>query len=107
MCLPLAEGTAFSHLKHLVKALKAKKRDQVGVSPLRSKKNGKLESSPKGKARILSEQYSSVFKRDTKKRMPPISGPRYRSMPRIQVSVNGVECLLKKLNPKKAVGPDS
>ena len=58
------------------------------------------------KAKILSEQYSSVFKRDTKKRMPPISGPRYRSMPRIKISVNGVETLLKKLNPKKAVGPD-
>ena len=92
--------------KKFFKALKAKKRDQVGVSPLRSKRNGKLESSPRGKARILSEQYSSVFKRDTGKQMPPISGQRYRSMPKIKVSVNGVECLLKKLNPKKAVGPD-
>ena len=92
--------------KKFFKALKAKKRDQVGVSPLRNKKNGKLESSPRGKASILSEQYSSVFKRDTNKRMPPTSGPRYRSMPKIKVSVNGVACLLKKLNPQKAVGPD-
>ena len=102
----LFEDEEGNPVKKFFRALKAKKRDLVGVSPLRSKKNGKLESSPKGKAKILSEQYSSVFKRDTKKRMPPISGPRYRSMPRIKISVNGVETLLKKLNPKKAVGPD-
>ena len=91
--------------KNFFKAIKAKRRDSVGVSPLRSKK-GTLESTPKGKAKILSDQYSSVFKRDKGKKQPKTSGPRMKAMPNIKVSVNGVESLLKKLNPKKAIGPD-
>ena len=91
--------------KMFYKAVKAKKRDSVGVSPLRSK-SGKLDSTPRGKAKILSDQYSGVFKKDTGKQQPPTSGPRKQTMPRIQVTVKGVELLLLKLNPKKAVGPD-
>ena len=91
--------------KMFYKAVKAKKRDSVGVSPLRTK-NGKLDSTPRGKATILSDQYSSVFKKDSGKPQPPTSGPRMREMPRIKVTVKGVELLLQKLNPRKAVGPD-
>ena len=91
--------------KMFYKAVKAKKRDSVGVSPLRSK-NGKLDSTPRGKAKILSDQYSSVFKKDSGKQQPPTSGPRMRAMPNIKVTAKGVEKLLLTLNPKKAVGPD-
>ena len=92
--------------KSFFRAIKAKKRDSVGVSPLRPKKGAKLESSSKGKAGILLNQYSSVFKSDNNNPVPKIKGSRFSRMPKIKVGVAGVEKLLKALNPKKAIGPD-
>ena len=92
--------------KSFYRAIKAKRRDQVGVSALRASKKGKMESSTKGKARILNNQYSSVFKSDAGKKIPGVHGPRFGKMKGIKVGTAGIEALLKKLNPKKAVGPD-
>ena len=86
--------------------LKAKRRDQVGVPPLRRKKDGKLETTSRGKARVLSAQYSSVFKTEDTSTVPNLGPSPYSSMPRIQVTCVGVVKLLSKLNPKKAIGPD-
>ena len=71
--------------KSFYRAIKAKRRDQVGVSALRASKKGKMESSTKGKARILNNQYSSVFKSDAGKKIPGVHGPRFGKMKGIKV----------------------
>ena len=92
--------------KSFFKMLKAKRRDQVGVPPLRRKKDGKFKKTSRGKARVLSAQYSSVFKTEDTSTVPNLGPSPYSSMPRIQVTCVGVVKLLSKLNPKKAIGPD-
>ena len=91
--------------KKLWISIKAKKRDQVGVSPLKGR-NGKLETTSKGKAQILNNQYSSVFIDDDHDIMPSMGASPYPPMAGIRVSVNGVKTLLQKLNARKAIGPD-
>ena len=92
--------------KSFFKALKAKRKSSVGISPLLNWR-GKLESTPKGKADTLSYQYSSVFKRDDHRPQPKMNSLKYPSMKKIKVSVKGVQAQLDKLNPKKAIGPDN
>ena len=65
-----------------------------------------MESTSKGKARILNSQYSSVFSEEDARNSPSMGRSPFPDMPRIKVSLNGVKCLLCKLNPKKAIGPD-
>ena len=91
--------------KKFWKTIKAKRRDQVGVPPL-MKKDGKLESSSKGKSQVLNAQYTSVFREEDISNIPDLGHSPYPSMSKISVTVNGVKNLLLKLNPKKALGPD-
>ena len=91
--------------KRFFKALKAKRKDQVGVPPLRGK-NGTLDSTAKGKANLLNAQYASVFKEEDPSSIPDLGTSPYRSLPKINVTGNGVKKLLAGLNPRKAVGPD-
>ena len=100
----LFEDESGNPAKTFFRALKAKKKDNVGIAPLKTK-HGKLESTPKGKAKILSDQYASVFKKDDGRPLPKMKG-NFPSMKRIKVTSKGVNLLLKKLNPKKAIGPD-
>ena len=89
------------------RAIKTRRRDQVGIPPLRSrKKENKLETTPKGKATILSEQYSSIFKKEDMSTVPDLGRSPYPQMHRISVSSQGIIKLLQRLNPKKAIGPD-
>ena len=69
-------------------------------------KIGKLKSTSKGKAQILNAQYVSVFQDEGKSELPDLGNSPYPSVPKIDVSVESVEKLLLRLNPKKAVGPD-
>ena len=57
--------------KKFWKAIKAKRRDQAGVPPL-MKKDGKLESSSKGKAQVLNAQYTSVFREEDISNIPTL-----------------------------------
>ena len=91
--------------KRFYKTLKAKRRDHVGIPPLRGK-NGTLDSTAKGKANLLNDQYSSVFKDEDPSNIPDLGASPYSSLPKINVSGNGVKKLLGELNPRKAVGPD-
>ena len=91
--------------KRFYKTLKAKRRDQVGIPPLRGR-NGTLDSTSKGKANLLNAQYTSVFKDEDPSNIPDLGASPYRSLPKINVSGNGVKKLLENLNPRKAVGPD-
>ena len=85
--------------------LKSQKQDSQGVSPLRE--GGQLYSDAVSKARILSNQFKSVFTRDDPdapvKKLP---GPDYPDIPELIIRPEGVEKLLAGLNPRKASGPD-
>ena len=90
--------------KRFWKTIKAKQRHQVGIPPLRKRKDGTLETTAKGKAGILNAQYARVFKGEDPSKIPSPGRSPYLSWNRIQVTCVGVKKLLLKLNPKKAVG---
>ena len=91
--------------KRLWQSIKAKKRDQIGVPPLKGR-NGKLETTSKGKAQILNNQYCGVFIDEDLGSMQDLGESPYPGMANIRVSVNGVTKLLNGLKVNKAIGPD-
>ncbi len=91
--------------KALWSYIKGLKKDKVGISSLNF--NGKQVDLPKDKAEALSEQYKSVFTDEDLTNIPDKGHSPYATMPDITVTAKGVYELLKKLNPKKAVGPDN
>ena len=101
----LFEDEEGNPVKSFYKAIKAKKKNDVGIAPLKNK-YGKIESTPIGKATALSEQYSSVFKKDNGKPLPRMNSNRYSSMKKLIITQKGIKIQLDKLNPKKAIGPD-
>jgi hypothetical protein len=80
------------------------RRDTCGVSPLKDK--GKLHAESIDKANILNNQYQSVFTREDKSSIPNPEGEPSPTMPDIEITNKTVLTLLRKLNPKKAAGPD-
>ena len=65
-----------------------------------------MHADPVDKANILNHQYESVYTREDEGDIPCLDGQPYPSMPDITVTKEGVEKLLKKINPSKACGPD-
>ena len=64
-------------------------------------------SDAEGKAKALSEQFSSVFTEDTPETANIKSeGPSYPPIPDLTIREEGIEKLLAGLNPSKASGPD-
>ena len=84
--------------------IKNTRKDNTGVSPLR--KDGILIDDTKQKAAILNEQYHSVFTVDDIGEKIPTLSDNYPNMPHINIKTEGVEKLLKNLDPSKATGPD-
>ena len=101
----LLEGFAQGVTKPFYGCIKAQRQDSQGVSPLRS--HGQQYSDAASKARILGEQFKSVFTRDNAstadRRLP---GPHFPSISPISVEPYGVQKLLSSVNPRKASGPD-
>ena len=87
------------------KYIKSQKQDSVGVAPL--KENGTLQSTSKEKARILNNQFKSVFTSEDKTNIPTLSGPSTPTIRDLHVNSPGVAKLLARLQPKKASGPDN
>ena len=87
--------------------VKAQQQDSVGVSPL--KICGRLYSDAASKASALNRQFQSVFTAPQQPgdNIPKLSGVKTPSIQPIEISNNGVEKLLSRLNVKKASGPDS
>ena len=83
--------------------VKSRKQDNIGVSPLKS--NGQLVNDSKGKADILINQFKSVFTREENKTTKHIS-TKCRSIPDLEIRSEGIEKLLKNINPSKASGPN-
>lgn len=91
--------------KKLYSYIKSKRCDSSGVSPLRNE--GLLHSSPKEKAEILNQQFSSVFHTESLSNLPDLGQSTYPVVNNIKVTEKGVLKLLQSLNPNKASGPDN
>ncbi len=85
--------------------IKANKKDAVGIPALRDN-NGALATDSTAKARILSDQYAKVFIDEDNTNLPDMGPSPHDDMQSIHITTEGVCKLLRKLNPKKATGPD-
>ena len=90
--------------KLIWKYVKTKRKDNVGISTL--KVDGCTISDDQSKARTLAKQFNSVFNIDSGV-LPAILPSPYPTMPDVVVDQDGVLKLLKDINVKKAIGPDS
>jgi len=59
------------------------------------------------KARILNDQFSSVFTEEDTSYSPSMDGTSYPTMESVTITVHGIMKLLQGLNPHKAQGPDN
>ena len=94
--------------------VKHKKTDNSGISPLKA--DGITYTDPVQKANILNNQFKSVFSKPKPLKLKYLSEinmfkngkppQNINQMPEIIISQDGVETLLKGLNPNKASGPD-
>ena len=90
--------------KPLWRYIKSKRQDGNGVSPL--KENGQLNSDSRRKAKILNNQFCSVFILEDTTNIPKLPGPPNTEMPEYEITVQGVTKLLEGLNGGEAPGPD-
>ena len=84
--------------------IRSQNQDNIGLAPLTSK--GRLHTDANDRAKILSDQFKSVFTRDldpASKDTAP-SGPSYPQMPSFNITEAGVRKLLLNINPSKAGG---
>ena len=107
--------------KTMYSLLKHSKQDSSSEAPLKS--DGRTLSDDCEKSNALNRQFQSVFSPKSPERLSslaqrklqelndqgcnlPFQSSLYSQMPQIQISVKGIENLLKSLNPHKATGPD-
>ena len=83
---------------------KSRKCENIGVAPLREA--GVIKIGNNDKARILNNQFCSVFTTDDGK-IPTMTDNEAQSMSEIEICPNGIKKLLCELNPHKASGPDN
>ena len=93
------------NLKKFWSFIKSKQNDHIGVAPL--KKNGIVHSNSQTKADILNTQFSSVFAKGGKSKIPNLGTNKYSVLPNITVYETGVKKLLEAVKPHKATEPDS
>ena len=84
--------------------IKAKKQDNVGISPL--KRDGVLFNDKIDKAKILNDQFTSVFTQEDGNAIPTLKGDKFPSIDELTITSEGIEKLLHDLKPNKASGPD-
>ena len=91
--------------------MKHQKSSRVGVAPLR--KDGRLSAIPREQANILNQQFLKAFSEgrtytadefSKKCNLPPVDHP---IIDNVTISVQGVQKLLRGLQPGKAPGPDN
>jgi len=101
----IEEGFRTNNNKPFWKYIKSKKQDNVGVAPLCD--NGKLYNDSKSKARILLQQFKSVFTPPDERPLTPSQSKSYPHIKGITINKAGIVKLLKEINPAKACGPDA
>ncbi|XP_072182159.1 uncharacterized protein [Diadema setosum] len=92
------------HYKKFWSFIKAKRQDNTGIPPM--EQNGRKVTDSKNKARILNEQFLSVFTSESLDALPLMDDSQLPDVHRIKVTVSGVLKQLKELNVQKATGPD-
>ena len=100
----IIKGMKENNTKPFWNFIKSKKKDNVGVSPLKAQ--GRLFSDSKTKAEILLRQFKSVFTQDNDTPLPDITqtSPIIND---IEITHIGIAKLLRDLKPHKAPGPDA
>ena len=90
--------------KNMWRYIKNKKSSSSGVGTLHA--NGQTAIDPLDKAKMLNDQFSSVFTRDGPAETPDLGPSPYPPMPEITISEAGVLALMKKIHANKASGAD-
>ena len=85
--------------KSMWRYTKNKKNSSSGVGTLHA--DGQTAIDPLDKAKMLNNQFSSVFTRDVPADTPDLGPSPFQPMPEINISEVGVLALLKKLDSKK------
>ena len=101
----LIDGLNEKNSKPFWKYIKAKKLENFGIAPL--KKDNTLHCSAAQKAKLLNDQFYSVFTKDRGEPIPDISGSKYPQIEPLTIREAGVLKLLNEIDPKKASGPDN
>jgi hypothetical protein len=91
--------------KKFWKYIKSRKKDNMGISPLKNESGEEVIDS-KGKAEILNQQYESVLTDEDLNTIPEQDTKVAPNIERLHITTNGVCMLLEKLDPTKAIGPD-
>jgi hypothetical protein len=102
---PMDPENPYTGMKKFWTLIKSLRKDYSGVAPL--KEHGKTSTENPEKANILNRQFESVFTREktiTPDLLPETSP--FRPMADIEITTNGVQKMLEKLNIHKATGPD-
>ena len=92
-----------SLFKQFYAYIKRLQKDHSGVSPLTV--NGKTSSTAKDKAKILNNQFQSVFTKENLLNIPKLPLTVFPQMSNISFSAHGIQLLLENLVPGKAPGP--
>ena len=92
-----------SNPKKFFSFIKNKRKENIGVSPLRE--STPLKFTKQDRARILNDQFSSVFS-DNDKTSPNVQGPQGQTMHEINITKEEITSLLKNLSPSKASRSD-
>ena len=82
------------------------RRENVSIATLKDEVTDQDVTHAQGKAEILSKHFESVFTAEDRDNLPDISTEQYPSMANFTITTQGIENLLKKVNPPKANGPD-
>ena len=101
----IEDGLKNKNTKPFWNYIKCRRQDNIGIAPL--KENATLFSDSKSKARILIQQFQSVFTPEDNSPLPPMKQNSYAPIENIKITTAGVTKLLKGINPAKSCGPDS
>ena len=86
------------------KYIKCRKQDSVSIGTL--KDNGRIAEHARDKAEVFSEKFCSFFTNENLDNIPDKGLSPHWSMPKINVTLDGVIKCIKTLNVKKACGSD-
>ena len=86
--------------------IKSKKKDNVGVAPLRQSNEEEVTNESKKKADLLSRQFESVFTHENLTDFHTIPPSAIPNISPLTIDVNGVMKLLQNVNVNRSSGPD-
>ena len=91
--------------KNLFKFVKSQRKDQCGTPPF--KHMGKVITDSKTKANLMNDYFTSIFTENEDTNIPNKGPSPHPTMPKFEITHNGVYKLISNLKTKKATGPDN